>query len=118
MATGTMIGRKVATAKRIAKPTVTKSDQARTLYREGKTVTQVADALGIGYAFAYGIAKRGKFNLTAANRRPEPNAKITAVIRWCLPGRTEAEIVMATAAFTTGGDLPAKRTAKTPHATA
>lgn len=47
-----------------------KSDHARALFAEGKTVAEVTRLVpGMGYAFAYGIAKRAGFNLTAANRR-------------------------------------------------
>lgn len=47
-----------------------KSDHARALFAEGKTVAEVTRIVpGMGYAFAYGIAKRAGMNLTAANRR-------------------------------------------------
>lgn len=49
----------------------TKSDHARALFAEGKTIAEVTKIVpGMGYAFAYGIAKRAGVNLTAANRRP------------------------------------------------
>lgn len=47
-----------------------KSDHARALFAEGKTVAEVTRLVpGMGYAFAYGIAKRAGFAETAANRR-------------------------------------------------
>lgn len=47
-----------------------KSDHARALFAEGKSVVEVTQTVpGMGYAFAYGIAKRAGFNLTAATRR-------------------------------------------------
>lgn len=49
----------------------TKSDHARALFAQGKTVAEVTKIVpDMGYAFAYGIAKRAGVNLTAANRRP------------------------------------------------
>lgn len=58
---------------RAPKPVVyrTKSDHARALFAEGKTIAEVTKIVpDMGYAFAYGIAKRAGVNLTAANRRP------------------------------------------------
>ena len=47
-----------------------KSDHARALFAEGKTVAEVTRIVpGMGYAFAYGIAKRAGVATTAANRR-------------------------------------------------
>jgi hypothetical protein len=48
----------------------TKSEGMRILYEGGYTVAQVTKVFGVGYAFAYGVAKRGGFVQTAANRRP------------------------------------------------
>jgi hypothetical protein len=53
-----------------------KSDAMRALFAEGKTVTEVCKIVDVGYAFAYGVAKRAKLNLTAANRRPTKAVKI------------------------------------------
>lgn len=55
-----------------ATPTVTyrsKSDHARTLLTGGMSVAETAKTVGIGYAFAYGIAKRAGLAATAASRR-------------------------------------------------
>lgn len=47
-----------------------KSEAARAMFRDGKTVTEVTKLVpSMGYAFAYGIAKRAGLNLTAANRK-------------------------------------------------
>lgn len=53
-----------------------KSDHARALFREGKTVAEVTKVITtMGYAFAYGIAKKmdhpdgGTYAAHAANRR-------------------------------------------------
>lgn len=57
-----------------ATPTVTyrsKSDHVRALLKQGKTVAEVTRIVpGMGYAFAYGIAKRAGLATTAAHRRP------------------------------------------------
>lgn len=48
-----------------------KSDWVRRLLDEGKTIAEITRIVpDMGYAFAYGIAKRAGKNLTAANRRP------------------------------------------------
>jgi hypothetical protein len=47
-----------------------KSAAARAMFKSGSTVSAVAAEIGIGYAFAYGIAKRAGYAATAANRRP------------------------------------------------
>lgn len=73
MATRTRAGNRV-TATPVFK---SKSDYARTLFNEGKTVAEVAHMVGIGYAFAYGIAKRAGKADTAANRR---KAKFVTVV--------------------------------------
>jgi hypothetical protein len=56
-------------AKTAAK-TQTKSDRVRALLDEGKTVAEITRLVpGMGYAFAYGIAKRYGKAMTAAHRR-------------------------------------------------
>lgn len=47
-----------------------KSAAARAAFAAGKSVSAVAAEIGIGYAFAYGIAKRAGYAETAAARRP------------------------------------------------
>lgn len=61
----------MATQTRTPKTTYrSKSDHARALFAEGKTVVEVTRAIpSMGYAFAYGIAKRAGFADSAANRR-------------------------------------------------
>lgn len=60
-------------ATQVRTPKVTyrsKSDHARALFKEGKTVAEVTRIVpGMGYAFAYGIAKRAGYATTAAHRR-------------------------------------------------
>lgn len=46
-----------------------KSEAARAMFAAEKSVTEVSNDLKIGYAFAYGIAKRAGFATTAAKRR-------------------------------------------------
>ena len=67
MATRTRSGNRVSVT---APEFESKSDHARFLFREGKTVAEVTHLVpDMGYAFAYGVAKRAGLNLTAANRR-------------------------------------------------
>ena len=47
----------------------TVSAAARREFAAGASVVAVAEKFGIGYAFAYGIAKRAGYASTAANRR-------------------------------------------------
>lgn len=51
-----------------------KSDAMRAMFADGKSVTEVTRLFPatnpVGYAFAYGVAKRAGANLTAANRKP------------------------------------------------
>lgn len=54
-----------------------KSDWARTLFAEGKTIVEVCEIIPkMGYAFAHGIADRAGFLDTAAKRRPEKRVKV------------------------------------------
>lgn len=47
-----------------------KSDHVRALLAEGKTIAEITRLVpNMGYAFAYGIAKRAGLAETAANRR-------------------------------------------------
>ena len=43
-------------------------------------IADAARTVGIGYAFAYGIAKRDGLAEKAAGRRPEPNGKMIDLI--------------------------------------
>lgn len=68
-------------AKAIA--SATKSEGMRTLYEAGYSVAQVSKIFGVGYAFAYGVAKRAGLQLQAAARRPIKTitkAKVAKVI--------------------------------------
>lgn len=62
-----------------------KSEAARAMFKAGKTVTEVTHLVpNMGYAFAYGIAKRAGYAGTAANRKATKVVTIsegTAVIR-------------------------------------
>lgn len=68
MATATNI-RSNRTRRSSAPEFKSKSEAMRAMFKEGKTITEVCKALGVGYAFAYGVAKRAGVNTTAANRR-------------------------------------------------
>lgn len=47
-----------------------KSEAARAMFADGKTVTEVTHLVpNMGYAFAYGVAQRAGYALTAANRK-------------------------------------------------
>lgn len=62
-----------------------KSDAARAMFTDGKTVAEVTRLVpNMGYAFAYGVAKRAGVAMTAANRKPTKVVTMdagTAVIR-------------------------------------
>jgi hypothetical protein len=69
-----------------------KSDHARALFREGKTVAEVTRLIPeMGYAFAYGIAKRAGFAETAAHRK---TTKLVSVVDGLVRVRTSAGIVI------------------------
>jgi transposase-like protein len=71
-----------------------KSDQVRTLLNSGSSIADAARTVGIGYAFAYGIAKRAGLAETSANRRPTAHAKdialVMAVTGWAAPRAIKA----------------------------
>jgi hypothetical protein len=48
---------------------MTKSDRMRAMFAKGQSVSEVSRALGVDYAFAYGVAKRAGYASTAAHRR-------------------------------------------------
>jgi hypothetical protein len=100
------------TTNRIATPaTVTyssKSDHARTLFRAGKSVTEVAAELGIGYAFAYGIAKRADLAETAAARRKPAGSKFAALVSYLDPAATPELIAEIVTGFGRGATSPVK----------
>lgn len=54
-----------------------KSDHMRTLFTEGKSIVEVAATVGVGYAFAYGVAKSAGFAETAATRKSVKRVTIT-----------------------------------------
>jgi len=64
MATRTRTGNRVTTP--VFK---SKTEAMRSLYESGATVTEVSTKVGVGYAFAYGVAKRYGFATTAAHRK-------------------------------------------------
>lgn len=67
MAQGQTATQRKLEAKAIA--AASKSAGMRSLYEAGYTVAQVTKVMGVGYPFAYGVAKRGGFADTAASRR-------------------------------------------------
>lgn len=64
---------KIRTSKSATSPATTfesKTEYAKDLFRKGKSVSEVSKTVpGMGYAFAYGIAKKGGWAATAAKRR-------------------------------------------------
>lgn len=69
----------MATKTRSGKTTyASKSDHARALFDQGMSVAEVTRTVpGMGYAFAYGIAKRHGVAATAANRRQTKSVGMT-----------------------------------------
>lgn len=61
----------------------TKSEGMRILYEAGYKVVDVVRVFGVGYAFAYGVAKRAGFAETAAERKADkaPEAKVAKVAK-------------------------------------
>lgn len=83
------------------KPVVTKSDRVRTLLGEGKTIAEAAKTVGIGYAFAYGIAQRAGLAQTAAKRRPEANSKLIDLVLHVQPRWSREKAKKAVDAYLT-----------------
>jgi transposase len=73
---------------------VTKSARFRTLLGTGMTIAEAARQCGMGYAFAYGVAKRAGLAESAAKRRPEAHSKdidlVQAVTKWARPRAAKA----------------------------
>jgi len=65
-------------------------------------VAEAARRVGIGYAFAYGIAVRAGVAQSAAARRPEPNAKIRAIVAAVQPSWSADRVGRAVAAIVAG----------------
>lgn len=91
-----------------------KSEGMRMLFTAGYSVTRVSQVFGVGYPFAYGVAKRAGFAVTAAARRPikavaTKVAKVTKVAK--------ATVAKARASRTTKA-APAKATSRRRTATA
>jgi transposase len=86
-------------ARKVVTPTLTKSDRVRTLLAEGKSIADSAREVGIGYAFAYGIAQRAGLAQTAAKRRPEANSKMIDLVQAVQPRWTREKAAKAVKAF-------------------
>lgn len=81
---------KVTTRKPTPKPTPrgagrqgnrTKSQWVRDLLDEGKTIAEITRIVpNMGYAFAYGIAKRAGKAMTAADRRPQRAVSVEGTV--------------------------------------
>jgi hypothetical protein len=69
-------------------------------------IANAARTVGIGYAFAYGIAVRAGRAKVGANRRAEPNAKVRAVVAFVRPDWSADRIARTAAAFVAGEPLP------------
>jgi len=85
--------------RKVVAPTLTKSDRVRTLLTDGKSIADSAREVGIGYAFAYGIAKRAGLAETAAKRRPEANSKMIDLVLAVQPRWTRGKAAGAVRAF-------------------
>ncbi len=98
-----------------AKTKISKSARMRELFEDGKSVKEVVRIMTpqkVGYAFAYGVAKRGGYAETAATRRAPANAKVSEMIRWMEPNASDARIAKLTSEFVAGNPKPGARTAK------
>ena len=72
----------------------TKSERMRRLFAQGKTVADVARLIGVDYAFAYGVAKRGGFlEAGAVSPRRGPSAVLPP------PGRAPLNRLVPVGAF-------------------
>lgn len=89
-----------------------KSEGMRLLYEAGYTVSKVAKVLNVGYAFAYGVAKRAGLQLTAANRRPVKAPITKAKVLKVISKPTEARQARIKAAAAKAAKV-AKAAAKT-----
>ena len=94
------------------KPVQTKSDRMRDLYAAGKTVAEVSREVKVGYAFAYGVAKRAGVATTAAARRPEVGGRFAAFLRWMDKDLSEDRIRTIVTAHSAGQTYPATRTSR------
>lgn len=88
-----------------------KSARVRSLLTNGSSIADAARTVGIGYAFAYGVAQRAGLAETAAKRRPEANSRVCAAMRFVQPTWNAAKISAAAAAFVTGASLPTPKAA-------
>jgi DNA-binding protein HU-beta len=92
-----------------------KSEGMRLLYDNGYSVSQVAKVFSVGYAFAYGVAKRaGKVDTAAARRAPK---RTTPKVAPKLTPKAKTQAVVATVKKVASGGKPvqaqaAKSTAK------
>jgi hypothetical protein len=65
-------------------------------------IAEAARRVGIGYAFAYGIAVRAGVAQSAAARRPEPNAKLRAIVSAVQPSWSADRVGRAVSAIVAG----------------
>jgi hypothetical protein len=79
--------------------TSTKSDRVRALLTSGKSIADSAREVGIGYAFAYGIAKRAGLAESAAKRRPEANARLIDLVQAVQPKWARVKCAAAVTKF-------------------
>jgi len=89
----------MATRKPVVAP-VSKSQALRDLLANGSTIADGARTLGMGYAFAYGVAKRAGLAETSANRRPTAHSKDIALVV-AVTGWSEARAAKAVVKFYT-----------------
>jgi hypothetical protein len=97
-----------------------KSEGMRLLFDAGYTVSSVAKVFGVGYAFAYGVAKRaGKVETAAARRAPKrAAAKPPALAKTATKRTATAKAPVATVRKVASGGKPVTSLAAKPKTAA
>lgn len=85
-----------------------KSDHVRTLLNAGTSVADAAREVGIGYAFAYGIAKRAGLAEVRAARRQPKGSKFAALVAYLDPSIDPALAAEIVTAFGRGAASPVR----------
>jgi len=99
------------TTNRVTAPVFkSKSDAMRAMFADGATVTAVAAKIGVGYAFAYGVAKRYGFATTAATRKAARKVTTNA------DGSVTVQTTAGPITVQTDGSIIRPKAARTPKA--
>lgn len=85
-----------------------KSEHVRALLNGGTSVADAAREVGIGYAFAYGIAKRAGLAEVRAARRQPKGSKFAALVKFMAPTADDALVADIVTAFGRGAASPVK----------